>query len=129
MATLDQSDTARWLERAAAGDSDGWRELLARNHDRLRRMVALRLDPRLQGRVDPSDVLQDVYIDAAGHLAEYVQNPSMPFYLWLRLMAGSRLTKVHIRHLGRQRRDAGREVSLDRGAFPAASSAALAAQL
>jgi RNA polymerase sigma-70 factor (ECF subfamily) len=129
MATPDSTDTAGWLERAAAGDADGWRHLLARHHDRLRRMVALRLDPRLQGRVDPSDVLQEAYLDAAGQLPAYVQNPAVPFFLWLRLLAGSRLSKLHLRHLGRQRRAAGREVSIDRPALPEASSAALAAQL
>jgi RNA polymerase sigma-70 factor (ECF subfamily) len=129
MATPDASDTNIWLERAAGGDAEGWRQLLARHHDRLRRMVAVRLDPRLYGRVDPSDVLQEAYLDAAVQLPAYVKTPNIPFFLWLRLLAGSRLSKVHLRHLGRQRRDAAREVSLDRPAMPAASSAALAARL
>jgi RNA polymerase sigma-70 factor (ECF subfamily) len=129
MTTPDASDTARWLERAAAGDAEGWRQLLARHHDRLRRMVAVRMDPRLHGRVDPSDVLQEAYLDAAVHLPDYVKAPAVPFFLWLRLLAGSRLSKLHLRHLGRQRRDAAREVSIDRPMVPEASSAALAAQL
>ncbi len=128
-AAPDGSDTRHWLERAAAGDAEGWQVLVTRFHARLRRMVALRLDARLHGRVDPSDVLQETYLEAARHLDEYRRKPVLPFFLWLRLLAGSRLAKLHRRHLGTQARDAGREVSLYRGAMPEASSAALAARL
>jgi RNA polymerase sigma-70 factor, ECF subfamily len=103
--------------------------MLQKHRSRLRRMVALRLDPRLHGRIDPSDVIQDTYLEAAARLAEYVQKPSMPFFLWLRWLAGQKLVTLHRHHLGRQMRDAGREVSLYRGRLPEASSAALAAQL
>ena len=92
-------------------------------------MVALRLDRRLQGRVDPSDVIQEACLDAARRLPEYHQNPTMPFFLWLRLLAGQRLVDEHRRHLGAAARDAGREISLYRGALPETTSAALAAQL
>jgi WD40 repeat protein len=60
--------------------------LLQRCRDRLRRMVALRLDRRLQGRIDPSDVIQESYIEASARLPEYVENPVMPFFLWLRFI-------------------------------------------
>jgi RNA polymerase sigma-70 factor (ECF subfamily) len=96
---------------------------------RLRRMVALRLDPRLHGRIDPSDVIQDTYLEASARLAEYVQKPTMPFFLWLRFLAGQKLVTLHRHHLGRQMRDADREVSLYRGRLPETSSAALAAHL
>lgn len=127
--TDDTSETARLLRRAAAGDADGWGSLLERHRPRLRRMVALRLDPRLQGRIDPSDVMQETWLDASARLAEYVRNPAMPFFLWLRFLAGQRLTDLHRQHLGAKMRDAGREVALYRGRLPDASSAALAAQL
>jgi RNA polymerase sigma-70 factor (ECF subfamily) len=129
MRDSDSGATPQWLERAANGDAEGWRALLARYHDRLRRMVTLRLDQRLQGRIDPSDVLQETYLDAAAGLTDYQRNPTLPFFLWLRLLVGSRLSKLHRHHLGTQMRDAAREVSLYRGALPEASSAALAAQL
>jgi RNA polymerase sigma-70 factor (ECF subfamily) len=125
----DGSETRRRLERAAAGEGDAWQALVAPHHDRLRRMVALRLDPRLQGRVDPSDVLQESYLEAVRQLADYLRNPVLPFFLWLRQLAGHRLYKLHRHHLGARMRDAGREVSLYRGALPGASSAALAARL
>jgi RNA polymerase sigma-70 factor (ECF subfamily) len=92
-------------------------------------MIALRLDHRLQGRVDPSDILQEVYLEAAARLAEYLQRPSLPFFLWLRLTAGQKLAALHRHHLGAEMRAVGREVSLYQGALPEASSATLAAHL
>jgi RNA polymerase sigma-70 factor (ECF subfamily) len=125
----DSTETRQRLAQAAAGEDDAWRSLLAQYHGRLRRMVALHLDPRLQGRIDPSDVLQESYLEAVRQLADYLRNPVLPFFLWLRQLAGHRLFKLHRHHLGAQMRDAGREVSLYRGPLPEASSAALAAQL
>jgi RNA polymerase sigma-70 factor (ECF subfamily) len=117
------------LARAVAGDQNGLSALFAMNHDRLRRMVALRLDPRLQGRVDPSDVLQDTYLQAAKRLKEYVNHPDLPFFLWLRFLTANRLGRTHREHLGAQKRNPNREISLNRGHGPAASSEALARHL
>jgi RNA polymerase sigma-70 factor (ECF subfamily) len=117
------------LQRARQGDDAGLRDLFTRYRDRLRRMVALRLDPRVRGRVDPSDVVQEAYLEISKHLAEYLRNPTMPFYLWLRYLTGQKLALTHRQHLGVQARDAGREISLYRDALPEASSAALAARL
>jgi RNA polymerase sigma-70 factor, ECF subfamily len=117
------------LSRARGGDAPARAELFARCRDRLRRMVRLRLDRRLQGRIDPSDVLQDAYLDYARRFAEWAAQPTLPFFLWLRLLTGQKLVDLHRRHLGAQMRDAGQEVSLYRGALPQASSASLAAQL
>jgi RNA polymerase sigma-70 factor (ECF subfamily) len=123
--TDSQVSLQQTLERAAAGDEAGWRELVHRHHDRLRRMVALRLDPRLRGRIDPSDVLQEVYADAARQLSDYLAAPPLPFFLWLRQLAGTRLAKAHRHHLGTRGRDVRREAAPG-GPVPAASSAALA---
>jgi RNA polymerase sigma-70 factor (ECF subfamily) len=117
------------LRRAGQGEPDSLRELFTRYRPRLRRMVKLRLDPRVQGRVDPSDVIQEAYLEICQKLAGYLRDPPMPFFLWLRLVTGQKLALAHRQHLGVQARDAGREVSLYRGALPEASSAALAAQL
>ena len=117
------------LRRAGRGEPESLRELFTRYRPRLRRMVKLRLDPRVQGRVDPSDVIQEAYLEICQKLADYLHDPQMPFFLWLRLLTGQKLALAHRQHLGVQARDAGREVSLYRGALPEASSAALAAQL
>lgn len=127
--TGDSSGTNRLLQRAAGGDGESLGALLTRHKARLRRMVAFRLDPRLQGRIDPEDVIQEVNLAAAEHLADYLRQPTMPFFLWLRGIAGNKLLELHRRHLGTPRRDARREVSLYRGPMPGATSAALAARL
>jgi RNA polymerase sigma-70 factor, ECF subfamily len=107
-----------------------WGEFLSAHRDRLRRMVALRLDQRLRGRIDPSDVIQEAFIEATERRPECVRQADvMPPFLWLRLLTLQRLHLVHRRQLGTRSRHAGREVSIHAGAFPAASSAALAAQL
>lgn len=117
------------VQRASGGDEAALADLFGRHRSRLRQMVRLRLDRRLQGRVDPSDVLQEAYIDLAGKLPEYAGKPEMPFFLWLRLVTGERLLRVHRQHLGTAMRDAGREMSLYQGSLPQASSVSLAAQL
>jgi RNA polymerase sigma-70 factor (ECF subfamily) len=127
--TSDLSDYDDLLQRAMAGDAQALSELFSRYRERLRRMVRLRLDRRLYGRLDPSDVLQDAYLDVARRFPEYTAKPTLPFFLWLRSLTGQRLIDLHRQHLGAQMRDAGQEVSLYRGALPPASSASLANQL
>jgi RNA polymerase sigma-70 factor (ECF subfamily) len=117
------------LRAAAAGDPASLGLLLDRDRDRLRRMITFRLDRRLQGRVDPSDVIQEAQLEAARRLREYLDNPSLPFFLWLRLIAGQKLAQLHRHHLGTRARDPGREVSLFREHLPEATSAALADHL
>jgi RNA polymerase sigma-70 factor (ECF subfamily) len=112
------------------GTGADWGEFLSMHRGRLRRMVALRLDHRLRGRIDPSDVIQEAFLEATGRRAEYERQPDpMPPFLWLRFLALQKLQLVHRRHLGTRARDAGREVSIHGGSFPEATSAALAAQL
>jgi RNA polymerase sigma-70 factor (ECF subfamily) len=125
----NDDEVQRLIDRARAGDRDAFNEIFTRHRDRLRRMVEIRLDWRLRQRVDASDVVQDAYLEIATRLEEYLNDPKLPLFLWMRLVVGERLSKLHRRHLGAQMRDAGREVSLYRAALPAASSAALAAQL
>ena len=123
-------DTSLRLQRALAGDESALAALFDGYRERLRRMIRLRLDRRLSGRVASSDILQEAYLDVRKRLTEYARDPAaMPFHLWLRLIAGQKLTDVHRSHLGAQIRDAGQEVSLHRGPFPRASSISLAAQL
>src|SRR5262245_18369714 len=126
---VDDRETARLVAEAAKGDERAWTELIARHRDRLKRMVALRINRRLQGRIDPSDVIQEACLVASKQISAYAANPAMPFYLWLRWIAGQRLVDQHRRHLGAQLRDADREVSLYHGAFPETTSEDLAAHV
>jgi RNA polymerase sigma-70 factor (ECF subfamily) len=122
-------ESSELLARARAGSLQALNDIFERHRDRLRRMVDIRLDRRLVARVDPSDVIQEAYLDVARRLDEYLRDPKLPLLLWLRFIVGERLLKLHRQHLGTQARDVAREISLYREALPEASSAALAAQL
>jgi RNA polymerase sigma-70 factor, ECF subfamily len=122
-----ESGIAGLLERVRAGDQPALAELYAKHRDKLRRMVQLRLDHRLAGRVSPSDVLQEAYIDAVKRIDHYFEKPDHPFFGWLRLIVGQRLADVHREHLA-QKRAVSNEVPMDRTA-PGADSACLAACL
>src|SRR6516162_10892226 len=100
------------------GDENALAVLVERHRERLERMVGLRMDRRLQGRVDPADVVQEAYLAVRGKFAQYSADPHLPFFLWLRLEVGQKLIDVHRFHLGTKMRDAGQEVSLYRGALP-----------
>jgi RNA polymerase sigma-70 factor (ECF subfamily) len=117
------------VEQLRKGDRKALAEIFMAYRERLHRMVRLRLDRRLHGRVDASDVLQEAFLDITKRFDSYVADPKMPVYLWLRFLTGQTLQQLHRRHLGTQMRDAGREISLYRGALPQASSVSLAAQL
>jgi RNA polymerase sigma-70 factor, ECF subfamily len=125
----DSDDTIPMLRQAAAGDQHALGALWDRYRERLKRMVRLRLDRRLQGRLDPSDVLQEAFIDFARRAGEFAENPEVSFFLWLRTLTGQRLQMLHRQHLGAKLRDAAREISLHRGPMPQATSVSLAAQL
>jgi RNA polymerase sigma-70 factor (ECF subfamily) len=125
----DSSDVEELVNQAAAGDPGSWAELMKRYRSRLRRMVSFRMDSRVQSRVDPSDVVQDVCLEAWQCLDSYVSQPTTPFFVWLRAVAGHKLGDLHRHHLGARMRDAKREVSIWQGSLPGATSAALAAQL
>ena len=122
----DASANQDLLQRALGGDCAALAELFQQQRGRLEQMVRLRLDRRLQGRLDPADVLQEAYLDVARRFPEYAADPALPFYVWLRMITGQRLVDLHRRHLGARMRDAGLEVSLYRGDCPRASSASLA---
>jgi RNA polymerase sigma-70 factor (ECF subfamily) len=125
---MNSSETSCWASPVQPG-SEELAESFARHREQLWRMVYLRLDRRLQARVDPSDVLQDAFLEATARHGEYRAKPTMPLFLWLRFLVGQRLLLVHRQHLGVKARDAGRDVSLYQGALPEATSESLAAHL
>src|SRR5262249_34830332 len=107
---MTTADTERLLERVAAGDCAARDQLLQRHRRRLGRMVAVRFDPRLAARVDPSDVVQETLAEAAANLARYPQKRPPPFYPWLRPSAQRRLIELYRRHVQARRRSVTREV-------------------
>jgi RNA polymerase sigma-70 factor (ECF subfamily) len=124
MTTLD---TEHLLERVAAGDAAARDQLLQRHRRRLRRMVAVRFDPRLAARVDPSDVVQETLAEAAASLDRYLRERPLPFYPWLRQLAQRRLIDLHRRHVQARRRSVTREAGP--AALPDPSALALADRL
>jgi RNA polymerase sigma-70 factor (ECF subfamily) len=118
-------EIAALVSRLRGGDGAALAELFDKHREKLRRMVQLRLDHRLAGRVSPSDVLQEAYIDALKRVEHYFDKPDQPFFGWLRLVVGQRMADIHREHLA-QKRNAGREVPIHAGA---ADSACLVACL
>jgi RNA polymerase sigma-70 factor (ECF subfamily) len=125
----DAPQTEQLLQRARSGDSAAVNDLLNRHRDALRRLVELRLDPAIKRRVDASDIVQDVLVEANRRLNEYLVDPAMPFHLWLRHMAKDRLIDAHRRHRQAQRRSTDREQPLVAPGGVDQSTVELAAQL
>lgn len=125
----EASQTHELLAEARAGDGAAINRLLERHRDALRRMVDLRMDPALARRVDASDIVQDVMVEANRRLEDYLQNPAMPFHLWLRHMARDRIIDAHRRHRVAARRSLDRERPLVTGNASDQSSLQLIAQL
>ena len=128
------SDPALLLARAADGDADAWGRLLARHQERLTGVVTFRLDPRLRGRIDAADVMQEAFISATARRTEFFAQTTQPLFLWLRWMVGNTLLELHRHHLGAQMRDPRREVAAGRhhdgsGNGDDSTRAALVAQL
>ncbi|HEX5269050.1 MAG TPA: sigma-70 family RNA polymerase sigma factor [Gemmataceae bacterium] len=121
----DTEDLLRQAEHGDRGARDG---LLARHRDRLRKMIAWRLDRRLAARVDPSDVVQEVLVEASRKLDRYLRERPLPFFPWLRALAGEHLATLHRRHV----RARGRSVLREEPGLlnlPDESAAELAARL
>ncbi len=125
MSLSDQ--TAALLDRLRTPDKEALGELFMLYRDRLWRMLYVRLDRRLASRITPDDVLQETFLDVAKRIAEYLADPAVPFYVWLRFLAVQRMQMVHRAHLGAQMRSASQEVSLPEA--PLASAESMAGQL
>ena len=109
------SSTDRLLDQAAAGDQAAVNDLLARHRKRLRQMVSVRMDQRLAGRVDPSDVVQEALAEASKRMPEYLKRRPIPFYPWLRQLAWNRLVDLYRFHVEGARRAVGREAGFALG--------------
>jgi RNA polymerase sigma-70 factor (ECF subfamily) len=103
------AETEELIARATEGDEEAQQRLLLRHKDRLRRMVAVRMDRRLVARLDPSDVVQEALADAFLKLPIYLRERPLPFYPWLRHIAWKRLLKLHQRHVHALKRSVARE--------------------
>jgi RNA polymerase sigma-70 factor (ECF subfamily) len=104
-------NTSVLLNQVAAGDEAAVTELFGLHRERLRHMVALRMDDRLTSRFDPSDVVQEALVEANRRLPTYLNTRPLPFYPWLRKIAWEKLVHLHRRHIEAQRRSVRRETT------------------
>jgi RNA polymerase sigma-70 factor (ECF subfamily) len=125
----ESPDTQDLLARVRDGEAEAVDRLLTAHRERLRRMVGMRLDPALAARLDASDIVQDVFLEAHRRLSDYLRNPTMPFSLWLRHIARDHIIDAHRRHRQAQRRSMDREQPLLPAALSDHSSAELCGQL
>ena len=125
----NNDETRRLLDDARNGEASAVDRLLGEFREPLRQVINLRLDPVLARRVDASDIVQDVLLEANQRLIEYLKNPAMPFHLWLRHLAQDRIIDTHRRHRQAQRRSIDREQAIQRPAWADQSSVQLVAQL
>jgi RNA polymerase sigma-70 factor (ECF subfamily) len=123
------SESTEELGRVRGGDRQALAEAFSRHRVRLGRIVRFRLDRRLQGRVDPDDVLQEAYLAAADRIQHFKGETSASLFVWLRMIVAQTMIDVHRRHLGAQMRGADREVPIHGGRTPAGTSSSLAIQL
>lgn len=121
--------TEELIRDAKAGDAGAAGQLLDRHRAALHRMVELRLDRKIQQRVDASDIVQEVMIEANRRLEKYLDEPVMPFHLWLRQMARDRIIDAHRRHRASGKRSVDREQAMVAPAGLDRSTIELAAQL
>src|SRR5205809_822692 len=125
----NREQTDELLDGARRGEDGAVDRLLGEFREPLRRVIGLRLDPAVARRVDASDIVQDVLIEANQRLTEYLKHPTMPFHLWLRHLAQDRIIDTHRRHRLAQRRSVDREQAIARPAWADESSASLVAHL
>jgi len=105
----DQQPTKELLAQAKDGDDSAVNQLMDRHRNSLRQLIRLRLDAKIQRRVDVSDVVQDVLVEANRRLNKFIENPIMPFHLWLRQIAKDRIIDAHRRHRVSAKRSVDRE--------------------
>ena len=125
----EQSVTQNLLANARQGDRAAVNRLLERHRVSLKKLIQLRLDRKIARRVDASDVVQDVLMEANTRLQDYLADPRMPFHLWLRQLAQDRMIDVYRRHRGAQRRSLDREQSIAAPQFSDQSGFDLMGQL
>lgn len=125
----EENLTNELLAGAQAGNEEAVNRLLDRHRQAVHRLVQMRLDQKIQRRVDVSDVVQDVFVEASRRLRDYLANPVMPFHLWLRQIARDRIIDAHRRHRASAKRSVDQEKALFAPAHDDRSSLDLAAQL
>lgn len=124
-----EQDHGDELHRLREGGESAVAELFGRYRDKLQRMIALRLDSRIVGKVDEDDILQEAFLESARRIQDYLGQPAVPFFIWLRQITRQVLIDTHRRYMDARMRDVSREVSLEGGGTSDTSSSGLLARL
>jgi len=124
---LDEIERQQLIAQAIDGNQEALASLFSMYKKQLRAMITFRMDRNLKGRVAPSDILQEAFLDLAKKLPDF-SDKQMSFFVWLRLVTHERLLQVHRQHLGTQKRDPRKEIQVDHPSH-AASSIDLTAHL
>lgn len=127
--SLSDEEIIPLVDQVIHGDRRALARLFDHYRERLGRIINFRIDQRLQGRVDPDDVLQEAYLAAEQRIEHFLHDSPQGFFIWLRLIANQTLIDVHRRHLGTQSRDAGRDRSLSSGWTSVSTSFSLSHRL
>lgn len=99
------------LEEAQNGNADSLGALLEDYRAYLTVLAQRYLDPRLNGRLDPADVVQVTFLEAQRDLPSFRGHQIEELLGWLRNILRNNVSSAHQRHLFTQKRSAGREVS------------------
>ena len=126
---MDDTSELERLRRAYETGPEKTFEYVHGYRDRLRRLVAFRLDSRVKKRIDPSDVIQEAYVDILRRVGEYIASPDVPFFIWLRYLTLQKLNQIHEKHIKARSRSVADEFELHAKMIPNATSLAIAAQL
>ena len=108
----ETTQTENLLQAAEKGDKAALNRLIELHRDYLRRVVDLRMDQALRGRIDASDIVQETQMVANRRLFEFLERRPTSFKLWLR---GEAIQQVHAhyrRHVQAGRRSVKRECSI-----------------
>lgn len=111
----DKAQNLELIDRVVQGDEEALGELFSQHRDRLWRMINFRMDPRLHGRVDADDILQEAWLSVVQRIDHFLADASRSIFVWFRLIACQTLIDIHRRHLGTQKRNASMEFSIHRG--------------
>ncbi len=117
------------INRVIDGDQDALAQLFSENRDRLWRMISFRLDPRLHGRIDADDILQEAWLATVQRIDHFLADATRSIFVWFRLIVSQTLIDLHRRHLGTQKRNAALEFSINRGWSSSSTSSALSFHL
>jgi RNA polymerase sigma-70 factor (ECF subfamily) len=110
---VDNQQQRDYLKRASAGDADALQCLILQHHAHLRAVITRQLDGTARWRLDPDDILQEVYLAIFRSGSKPKFEHVAQFTGWIESVALN-ATRSQLRHIRRQKRDIAREQRISR---------------